>query len=84
MLRPRHFLLGATVLLAAAGCAHQPTLPDGATACPSERPKMCTMDYRPTLGYFASGTEAGEFGNPCNACSHQGVKYTMPANPHKR
>lgn len=81
MLRPRHLLLGAATLLAAAGCAHQPTLPDGATACPSPRPTMCTMDYRPALGFFASGTEAGEFSNACNACSQKGVKYTLPANP---
>ncbi|ASK36574.1 hypothetical protein CEK62_15645 [Alcanivorax sp. N3-2A] len=76
----KHLLLGATVVLGAAGCAHQPTLPDNATSCPSPRPAMCTMDYRPVVGYFASGTKAGEYSNACNACSQRSVNYTVPAN----
>ena len=52
MLRLKHLLLGATVVLGAAGCAHQPTLPDNATSCPP------TSSDPPVPGGYAAGAGA--------------------------
>lgn len=71
------FFIGLAIL-AIGGCASQQPLPEGASACPSEPPSMCTLDYRPVQGFSADGIRIDEFSNHCRACTQEGVVYTLP------
>ena len=69
-------LITLTLLAGLFGCtakAVQPTLPDGANACPEPRPApgelvACPMIYLPVCGVKADGTELTR-PNDCSACS---------------
>ena len=77
-------LLALTAL--ASGCAQQPAapVPEDARVCPGTRPQMCTMEYRPVIGYDRAGEKVGKFGNACHACGQEGVHYTLPEGKEPR
>lgn len=78
-------LLPLLLLTLATGCAHQTAkLPDNARLCPESRPQMCTMEYRPVIGYDRAGEKVGKFGNACHACGQDGVHYTLPEGKETR
>lgn len=84
---PRLPLAGLIAGLAAlaVGCAHQAVdLPDNANVCADPRPRMCTMEYRPVIGYDRAGDKLGKFGNACHACGQDGVHYTLPEREEPR
>ncbi|MFP1681989.1 hypothetical protein ACLD0W_05720 [Alloalcanivorax sp. C16-1] len=70
----------------ASGCAQQPAaqLPEEARVCPDSRPQMCTMEYRPVIGYDRTGEPVGKFGNACHACGQENVHYTLPEGKEPR
>ncbi len=65
-------LLIAFVALSFSSCAQNPEQV-ALTECPSERPQMCTTDYRPACGYQAEG-KTKTYSNGCNACGDPKVK----------
>ncbi|MBO6703216.1 MAG: hypothetical protein JJ921_12845 [Pseudomonadales bacterium] len=69
----RHILLFASTLILGA-CASEPTdaLPEGITACPDERPQVCTMIYAPVCALTEEG-ERKTFASDCVACGDEAV-----------
>jgi len=67
----RNLILFPVLIGVLATCAAEPAAPrtivEG-TACPEERPQICTLDYRPVCAILANGSRQ-EYSNGCNACS---------------
>lgn len=53
------------------------TPPENLVRCPEVRPQMCTMEYRPVLGWLEDGSTA-EYSNSCGACSDGAVVGYLP------
>jgi len=68
------FSLILTALLMG-GCAT--TQEPGLTLCKEPRPNICTREYPPVWGEFASG-EKRTFSNGCSACAVEGVAGHRP------
>lgn len=82
-LLPLLLLVGLPVLVT--GCAHRAVVPpDNANVCADPRPRMCTMEYRPAIGYDRAGNAVGKFGNACHACGQDAVHYTLPEGKEPR
>lgn len=77
-------LLGGLAAIAT-GCTQQAVAPPAnANICPDPRPKACSMEYNPAIGYDKTGKRVGKFGNACNACGQDGVYYTLPEDGESR
>ncbi len=64
-----------TLLSVLLGCASDPIEEKplvGFEACPSPRPQVCTLDYRPVCALLGNG-ERREYSNGCSACGDEAV-----------
>lgn len=50
-----------------------PPLPGYSSACPDERPQICTFDFSPVCATTASG-ETKTYSNGCSACADTSVQ----------
>ena len=50
-----------------------PSLPSYSSACPDERPQICTFDFNPVCATTASG-ETKTYSNGCSACADASVQ----------
>jgi hypothetical protein len=50
-----------------------PSLPSYSSACPDERPQMCTFDFNPVCATKSSG-ETHTYSNACSACANVSVQ----------
>ncbi len=75
------FMLGFLV----SACATDSTAvnTEKSTACPAERPMMCTMDYTPVCG-LRGDTQTKTYSNGCTACADpEVISYLPGACPEK-
>lgn len=75
-------LMGLPLLVACNGVSMAQDEPlEPRQTCPTIRPEMCTMDYRPVCAFLEKGGRQ-EFSNGCTACANPRVTgYTEGSCP---